>query len=236
MIYVTADLHGVDLDSFTSFLSASGFGPEDRLYVLGDVIDGNGGGGVALLRWMIRQDNITLLKGNHEVLMTDSLPILRGQVRSYDNTPESNAASVGLAAWIFKGGDPELHALAALKEEDPAEHARILDYVEAAPLYAEVGAGGRNFILVHSGLGGFHPSRKLSNYHVWELTKSRPDPDKRYFEDRLVIFGHTPGEDYGEAEPHMHVTDTWIDIDTNGHGAGKPMLLRLEDLQAFYMG
>ena len=53
MIYATSDLHGYPLDAFRRLLDAAGFGASDTLYVLGDVIDRNGDGGVAMLRWMM---------------------------------------------------------------------------------------------------------------------------------------------------------------------------------------
>ena len=52
MIFATSDLHGYPLDSFLRLLDKAGFSSSDRLYVIGDVIDRNGDGGVAALRWM----------------------------------------------------------------------------------------------------------------------------------------------------------------------------------------
>ena len=50
----------------------------------------------------------------------------------------------------------------------------------------------------------------------------------------MTILGHTPtGYRFGEAGK-MFRTETWIDIDTGAAGGGSPMLLRLDDLQAFY--
>ena len=47
---MTSDLHDNDLNLFPDFLKRSGFdGERDRLIVPGDVIDGNGDGGVSLL-------------------------------------------------------------------------------------------------------------------------------------------------------------------------------------------
>ena len=61
MIYATSDIHGYPSDLFRDLLTKAGFGPSDHLYVIGDVIDRNGDGGVAMLRWMMRQPNVTLL-------------------------------------------------------------------------------------------------------------------------------------------------------------------------------
>ena len=41
------------------------------------------------------------------------------------------------------------------------------------------------------------------------------------------------GDMFGE-KGKMFRSDTWIDIDTGASGGGSPMLLRLDDLKAFY--
>ena len=69
MNFATSDIHGYSPVLFIELLEKAGFGPSDRLYVIGDVIDRNGDGGVAVLRWMMKQPNVTLIKGNHEVMM-----------------------------------------------------------------------------------------------------------------------------------------------------------------------
>ena len=62
----------------------------------------------------------------------------------------------------------------------------------------------------------------------------RPDPDEQYFPEMMTILGHTPtGYLFGK-RGKMFQTDTWIDIDTGAAGGGSPMLLRLDDLKAFY--
>lgn len=69
MIFVTSDLHGYPLKKFRQLLADAGFTEEDELYVLGDVIDRHGDGGVETLLWMMDQPNITLLMGNHEAML-----------------------------------------------------------------------------------------------------------------------------------------------------------------------
>ena len=128
-----------------------------------------------------------------------------------------------------------MNSLRDLKEKDPDAYNDLMDYVRDAPLYAAVSAGGKDFLLVHSGLGNFSPERKLSEYEPDELLWHRPAPDEQYFPDVITILGHTPtGYLFGE-KGKMFRTDTWIDIDTGAAGGGSPMLLRLDDLKAFYM-
>ena len=71
MIFVTSDLHGYPLSNFQDLLHRAGFGqqPDDFLFILGDVIDRNGDGGVETLCWLLTQPNVQLLLGNHEAFL-----------------------------------------------------------------------------------------------------------------------------------------------------------------------
>ena len=62
MVYVTADLHGYKLEDFQTLLESAGFGDEDDLFVIGDVVD-RGADGVAILQWLMDQPNAQLLLG-----------------------------------------------------------------------------------------------------------------------------------------------------------------------------
>ena len=234
MIYVTSDLHGYDLDLFLNFLNRSGFDEErDRLIVLGDVIDGNGDGGVSLLRWMMRKPSVTLLRGNHEEIMLSFQNLLRNVKDSYLGSSYPGQL-MAFTAWVNGDGTNTFLALKELAKEDPEDVGKVLDYVANARHYLEVTAGGKNYVLVHSGLKNFSPERPLSDYKLHELIVARPGLEDRYYEDKTVIFGHTPTERLGN-KGRMVMTETWIDIDTGaGHG-GTPMLLRLDDLKAFYV-
>ena len=123
----------------------------------------------------------------------------------------------------------------ALLRSDPELVQEILAYCEDAPLYTCVEAGGREFVLVHAGLGGFSPDKDLSDYTPDELLWIRPELEDRYYDDRITVFGHTPTEYYGEEYRGRALrTPTWINIDTGAQGKAHPMLLRLDDLQEFY--
>ena len=69
MVYVLSDVHG-RIDRFESILHQIDLNEDDRLYVLGDVIDRNAGG-IELLFRLMRMPNATLLLGNHELMMRD---------------------------------------------------------------------------------------------------------------------------------------------------------------------
>ena len=233
MIYATSDLHGYPLDSFLRLLEAAGFGDSDCLYVLGDVIDRNGDGGVAMLRWMMSRPNVQFVLGNHEDMLLSCIPWI-------DRISEDSIGSLSLdqmqhlLRWLRNGANPTICSLKQLKKSLPETFAELVEYLKRAPLYAAVSAGERSFVLVHSGLGNFSPEKKLSDYEPDELLWHRPVADEAFFPDVMTVLGHTPtGYLFGE-EGKMFRTDTWIDIDTGAAGGGAPMLLRLDDLKPFY--
>ena len=233
MIFATSDIHGYPLDSFLRLLEKAGFSSSDRLYVIGDVIDRNGDGGVAMLRWMMRQENVTLLRGNHEAMMLECRPALLSDVNLSNLRKVSLEQELYLLRWHRNGCLPTVESLTKLREENPEELEKLLEYVKCAPLYAEVSVPMKRFVLVHGGLNGFDPDKSLDDYEPDDLIWTRPDPGERYWEDRLVVLGHTPCHYFGE-RGKMFVTDTWVDIDTGAAGGGSPMLLRLDDMCEFY--
>ena len=233
MNFATSDLHGYPLQSFLDLLGKAGLGPSDHLYVIGDVIDRNGDGGVAALRWMMRQSNVTLIRGNHEAMMLDCEFLFASDtellsVKDLNPTQERN-----LLVWHRNGCMVTIESLIKLKESDPEEMHALLSYVRSAPVYTEVSLPMKRFLLVHGGLSSFSPEKGLDEYSPKDLVWTRPDVDERYWDDRLVILGHTPTQYYGE-KGKAFVTPTWIDIDTGAAGGGSPMLLRLDDLAEYY--
>lgn len=231
-IYVTSDLHGYSIDSFTEFLAASGFGENDTLYILGDVVD-RGPDGIRLLWWLINTPNVKMLLGNHEKMMLDCEFALEHIKTNTLHTVDSEKRQL-ISHWLSNGGAPTLEVISRLLAVAPDRIEQIYSFLKSVPLYYELTVEERNFVLVHGGLGGFSPERPLSDYEPFDLLWCRPAPMKRYYECKTVILGHTPTECYGR-QGRMHSTDTWVDIDTGaGHG-GAPMLLRLDDMQEFYI-
>ena len=233
MIYATSDLHGYPLERFKQLLKQAHFSDRDYLFVLGDVIDRNGDGGVEMLRWMLVQPNVELILGNHEAMLL-ACAFLFDEITmtSIDGLNEERLGA--LSNWLYNGAQPTLDALRALREEDTNALTDILDYLRDAPLYDTVSVGGRDFLLVHSGLENYAPDRPLSDYSMDELLWCRPKPEQRYFEDVMTILGHTPTQ-YYDCPGRTFRTDTWIDIDNGAGGGGSPMLLRLDDLKEFYI-
>ena len=230
MIYVTSDLHGFSLEKFKGYLEQVNFSKDDFLYVLGDVID-RGPDGIKILKWLMTMHNAKLILGNHEdmLLKCDFL---------FDEISEESIANLTgtklstYMTWSSNSAGPTLDALSATRK---SEIKYILEYLREAPLYEALTVNGRDFILVHSGLGSFSKDKKLAEYLRFDLLWSRPNLSQRYFDDITTVFGHTPTVYFGtKYQGRALVTDTWIDIDV-GAGLGlNPMLLRLDDMKEFY--
>lgn len=233
MVYVTSDLHGYPPEAFMKLLDRAGFTGDDFLFVLGDVID-RGEYGAELLLWLTEQPNVQLILGNHEAMLA-SCSFL------FEEVTEKSLAKLTvdqmrlLETWADNGALPTIAGLRKILRQDALLVEGILDYLQDAPLYECVEAGGNRFILVHSGLGNFHPNRPLDKYMPDELLWERPTPDTVYFPDATVIFGHTPTEFFGEQYRGRAIkTESWICIDTGAAMGNSPMILRLDDGKEFY--
>jgi serine/threonine protein phosphatase 1 len=114
MIFAASDLHGFPLVRFMNGLKAIGFGENDFLYILGDVVDRHGDGGAAMLRWMSLQRNMQLLMGNHEYMMLSCAEML------YDASPAcvkrlSREQLRTFLHWSDNGGTATLNGFAVLR-------------------------------------------------------------------------------------------------------------------------
>lgn len=230
MIYVTSDLHGYPLAEFKKLLERANFSEDDFLYILGDVIDRNGDGGVEMLRWLIKQPNIELILGNHEAMLL-SCDFLFKEItmESIENLSTDNMKL--LLNYLSNGGNETLKALRALMDESPQEVHEILDYLRYAPLYEAITVGENDFILVHGGLGNFSPDKKLSEYTADELLWTSPDLNERYFDGITIVLGHTPTMTYHEMfNGKILRTKTWIDIDVGAGYGNTPVLLNLDTM------
>ena len=142
------------------------------------------------------------------------------------------------SAWMQNGGSITMNQYLGLP---PKKRAELLAYMEEFRLYEELTMpDGRQFVMTHSGIEGFDPAIPLSEYSVDALINARPLPDDRFYEDKMLIFGHTPTLTYPEMQGNAKVlfTDTFINIDCGAvfhEAGGKLACLRLDDMEVFYV-
>lgn len=234
MIYVISDLHGYPLEKLKKLLEKADFGENDFLYILGDVVDRNGDGGVEILTWLLSQPNVQLILGNHEAMLL-ACEFLFDEITEDSISSFDSEKMEILTNYQLNGGDVTLNALSKLNKASPETVADILDYLHDAPLYEAVTAGGKDYFLVHSGIDDFEKDKKISDYPTDAFIWAWPELDDEYFDDITTVFGHTPTKYYGEEYSNKLIkTRTWIAIDMGaGDGVTEPVLLRLNDMTEF---
>ena len=232
MIFAASDWHGVELDTIKALLKKANFGDDDYLFVLGDVID-RGAHGIELLKYMMYQPNIKLIRGNHEQMMLACRFII-GEITdsSVDSLTTEDIHRLGV--WDRNGSAP---TIAGLSNETPEMREMIFEYISEAPIYDTVSIGESDFVLVHGGL--MHEDGKLKRISECldhDLIWHRPLLNEEYSNDFTTVFGHTPTYFFGEEyRGKILKTKTWVDIDVGAAYGMSPALLRLDDMQEFYL-
>ena len=230
MIYVISDLHGYPHERFLQLLEEASFGRGDFLYILGDVVDRNGDGGVETLDWLMYQTNVQLLRGNHESMLLANAYIFDEITEDSVNAYTAEKIDM-LTRYRTDGGDVTLKAMQKLPKETQQD---ILDYLSDCPLYETVSAGGKDFILVHAGLDHFASDKRIEDYSELDLLWNWPELTDVYYKKVTTVFGHRPTFTFGDEYADKIVrTDTWIDIDTGAGYGHEPVLLRLDDMKEF---
>lgn len=234
-IYVTSDLHGLPLSKLKQLLDMVDFNNNDWLFILGDVIDRQNDGGVEILKWLLDHPNAQLVLGNHEAMLL-SCDFVFDEITDKTISNFTQEKMELLMNYTTNGGDVTLKALRSLMQTEPDIATDILEYLREAPLYEAVSVGDRDFLLVHSGLDNFSKDKKISDYTLDELIWAWPELSDDYYEDIITVFGHTPTMTYDHANKgRILKTKTWIDVDVGVPYGNSPALLRLDDLQEFYL-
>lgn len=230
IFYVMSDIHGC-FEKYQAMLWEIDFSPRDTLYILGDVID-RGSDGIKILQDMNKRPNVFPILGNHEFTAAVCLPWLMEEITNQSLATLDETQLAALSEWIANGGGPTLRELKGLSQQERQD---ILEYFQEMELYAQVEAGGRSFVLTHSGLDNFSSDKPLESYQLQDFLFGRPKPDSSYYPDKTLVFGHTPtrllwGQD------KIFRTRTMIDIDCGCVFPGGQLgCLCLDTMEEFYV-
>ncbi len=235
LTYVCSDIHG-RYDKYQALLDSISLKNSDVLYVLGDVID-RGPDGVRILRDMMARPNVIPILGNHELVAAMCLPWLMEEITDASIESLTDVQFATLQNWLDNGGEPTLRALKGLSQ---SERQDILDYIRDMELYAEVEVGGRAFVLTHAGLDRFAPDKPLEEYELKDFLFGRPGPERVYWPDKTLVFGHTPTRVLWEAagqpsKDEMFHGTGFIDVDCGCGFNGRLGCLCLDAMGEIYI-
>lgn len=173
--YAVSDLHGCynQWRQIQSFCKDS-----DRIYVLGDCID-RGPDSFDTLKSVMRDPRTTLLCGNHEDMMLQTL---------IDEQDEDEDLAFWL--WSSNGGRKTY--------DEWQEDGRKFDWIptlKALPLWARyTNQEGYEIIMTHSGVtpkAGFDISSCSRKSFLWDRKHTREQKWHRY-DNEIIVHGHTP--------------------------------------------
>lgn len=185
--YVMSDIHG-NYQKYQQALKTINLQENDILYVLGDVID-RGTGSCKILLDMMCHFNIIPLLGNHEFMAITVLSKLVEEITEDTIDGFNQDFMTGMLTWFENGGQSTLEEFKRLSVDD---RQAILEYLDEFELYEEITVNGQDYILVHAGLGNFEKTKRLSDYQLHEVIWTKTDYAKVYYNDKILITGHTP--------------------------------------------
>lgn len=231
-IYVTSDIHG-EFHLFEKMLSHINFTKPDRLIVLGDVLD-RGNSPITTLEFIMKNENIELLMGNHEKMFLDFI-LAKDERDKY----------FAYHTFINNGGYTTLNEYDKLSLD---KQRQIVEYLSGLPLYKI----HDNFIFAHAGLN-------LSGLQNWKdissIINKQTEEDFLWSRDEFytrrgikgytIIFGHTPtpiirnqDKNYDFSMWHDDIYRDKIGIDcgaTFTEVGGMLGCIRLNDMKEFYI-
>jgi len=238
--YVTTDLHGC-FEKYKKLLKDIELKKEDRLFILGDVID-RGPKPISIIKDIMSRDNVKLIMGNHElfalkVLLHDKVesPIDEISEDFYDEATRQHYFT-----WMFNGGDTTFEEFYPLPN---AERKAIIDFLQELPSYMEIELKGNKYFLVHAGIENYTNDEELGLASLENFVWYSPTNfDKPFFNEsnRYLVFGHTPTFRIdGATEGQIYMKNNYIALDCgcvfDKYHNGRLGCLRLDDMKEFYV-
>ncbi len=185
--YVISDIHG-QYDMFLDVLKKIDLKDEDTLYVLGDVLD-RGPHPIKVLLKLMEMPNAICLTGNHEYMAVECLSFLLTEVTDLA-LDELDVKTLGnLVTWQYNGAKSTIDEFRELSREMQEE---VIEFIKDFSIYEEVCVNGQDYLMVHAGLGNFEPSKDIEDYSLKDIIWDRAEYEKKYYDDKIVITGHTP--------------------------------------------
>ena len=182
MIYVSSDIHGC-YDQYLRLIQRLDLKEDDRLYILGDLVD-RGDGGIEIIQDVMKRENVVCLRGNHDHY---ALVFLK-RFALQDHGAEDDRLKEAFGLWLGDGGAETFSAFSKL---DDNEKRSVLSFLSSLPFNEMIRVNGQQFFLSHT----VCEKAKLLDIEKCDRRDfliGEPEYDKCYFEDMTIVTGHTP--------------------------------------------
>lgn len=179
MNYVMSDIHGC-YNEFMELLKLINLSDDDKLYILGDVID-RGPEPIRCIQHIMEHKNIEFILGNHEDMML--------KYYSSFGTKDFDACKCN---WWKNGGAITDYQYNLLSDD---KKSAIYDFMIKSRLFVMLNINNEDFLLVHAGIYPY-------NMDLISNLKRQDRDDFLWIRDNFltneitlpfkVVFGHTP--------------------------------------------
>ena len=189
--YVMSDIHG-EYDMFMEMLDKIHLQDRDNLFIVGDVID-RGPNPMKVVLKLMEMPNAFCIVGNHEIMALDFFKFLMQEITEESIAKLQNEDPEmlqNLLIWTERNGGQK--TLDEFRKLDRDTQEEVIEFLKEFSLYEELTVCGKEYLLVHAGLGGYLPGKDIEEYSLDELVWSRAEYDIQYYPDKYVITGHTP--------------------------------------------
>ena len=159
--YVISDIHG-QYKMFLDLLDKIKLKDTDTLYILGDILD-RGPHPIKALMKIMEMPNAICLAGNHEYMALQCLPFLMKEITEMSIDQLNEKMLNNLVIWQCNGSKTTLNEFRALDLDMKYE---VIDFLNDLQLYKKLTVNGKNFLLVHGGLGNFSLEKALEDYEI----------------------------------------------------------------------
>jgi len=183
-VWVIGDIHGF-YQSFISLIDELNLGGNDRVVLLGDLID-RGPNSYGVVHTARTNEQIFCVKGNHEAMMAENF--------SLEGLQDPN---IDLLVWIKNGGDTTVRSYlnafnnVLTQPDHQAMKKQIKDdneWIETLPLHIVL----KEWRLVHAGYKPNLPlDEQTEDEYLW-IRKEFHEVSEPVDHQRTVVFGHTP--------------------------------------------
>lgn len=194
--YVISDIHG-QYDMFIELLDKIQFQNTDTLYILGDILD-RGQHPIKTLMKLMEMPNVICIVGNHEYMALECLEFLMKEITDMSIEELDEKMLDNLVTWQYNGSKSTIDEFRQLDSETRRD---VIDFIKDFLIYEEIVVNGKNYLLVHAGLGNYSSDKDIEDYSIHELIWTRADYDVQHFKNTYVVTGHTPTQMI-EDNPH----------------------------------